>query len=102
VRQYYVYVMTNATRTLYVGVTNDLVRRVAEHRSGAMSGFTRKYHVGWLAYYEVTEDVNAAIAREKQIKGWTRAKKQALVETLNPGWRDLSVDIGIDLHTSTS
>ena len=66
--QYYVYIMTNATRTLYIGVTNDLERRVYEHKHKLVDGFTRKYNVTWLAYYEVTSEVNSALTREKQLK----------------------------------
>jgi putative endonuclease len=89
-KQYYVYVLTNRTRRLYVGVTNDLVRRVWEHKQKRVPGFTTTYNLTWLAYYEATSDVHAALAREKQIKAWGRKKKIALVETMNPGWRDLS------------
>ena len=88
--QYYVYIMSNATRTLYIGVTNDLVRRVYEHRQKTVPGFTRKYNVTWLVYYETSGDVEAAIAREKQLKGWRRSKKIGLIEALNPRWKDLS------------
>ncbi|HVG00560.1 MAG TPA: GIY-YIG nuclease family protein [Chloroflexia bacterium] len=91
-REYYVYIMTNSTRVLYTGITNNLMRRVYEHKEGAKPGFTSRYKVGWLVYVEVTGDVRDAIAREKQIKGWVRAKKIALIEGLNPGWRDLSLD----------
>lgn len=90
-KQYYVYIMTNKSGTLYTGVTNDLERRVYEHKQGLVKGFTSKYKITVLVYYEVTSDITAAIAREKQIKGWLRARKIALVESLNPGWRDLSV-----------
>ncbi|MCQ2610268.1 MAG: GIY-YIG nuclease family protein [Treponema sp.] len=72
-------------------MTNDLVRRITEHKSEQIEGFTKKYHVHKLVYFESTEDVNNAIKREKQLKGWTRAKKNALVETKNPEWKDLSV-----------
>jgi putative endonuclease len=91
-RQYYVYIMTNSTRVLYTGVTNNLMRRVYEHKEGAKPGFTSRYKIGWLVYFEVTSDVRDAIVREKQIKGWLRAKKMALIESLNPEWRDLSMD----------
>ena len=89
-RQYYVYVMSNHSRTLYTGVTNDLQRRVHEHKQKLIPGFTQKYNITQLVWYEETPDVKAAIAREKQIKGWLRAKKIALIESLNPQWRDLS------------
>ena len=77
--QYYVYIMTNATRTLYIGVTNDLLKRVYEHKGKLTGGFTKKYNVTWLAYYEVTTDVYTALTREKQLKKWSRGKKVALI-----------------------
>ena len=86
---YYVYIMTNEAGTLYTGVTNDLVRRILEHKQKLIPGFTRRYNLTRLVYYEVTPNVRAAIAREKQIKGWLRRKKVALVESMNPEWRDL-------------
>ena len=86
------YIMTNRSRTLYTGVTNNLERRVQEHKSKINPGFTQKYNITQLAYYEETDDIQAAIAREKQIKGWLRVKKIALIESLNPNWRDLSTD----------
>ena len=89
-RQYYVYIMTNRSNTLYVGVTNNLQRRMYEHKHHLVAGFTSKYHMTLLVYFEETSDVNAALAREKQIKGWLRAKKVALIESVNPDWRDLS------------
>ena len=88
--QYYVYMLTNQRRTLYTGVTNDLVRRVYEHKHKLADGFTKKYNVSWLVYYESVSDARSAIAREKQIKGWLRSKKVALIESTNPRWRDLS------------
>jgi putative endonuclease len=89
-RQYYVYIMTNRAKTLYTGVTNDLERRVYEHKHRLLDGFTKTYNLTRLVYYEATDDVRSAIGREKQIKGWLRAKKIALIESLNPSWRDLS------------
>jgi len=89
-KQYYIYIMTNNSRTLYTGVTGDLVRRVYEHKNKLVGGFTRKYNITRLVYYEITTDVHAAIEREKQIKGWLRKKKIALVEAANPEWKDLS------------
>ena len=88
---YYVYILANATNTtIYTGVTNDLFRRMEEHRSHADIGsFTARYDVTKLVYFEQTEDVHSAIAREKQIKGWNRKRKNKLVETQNPHWRDL-------------
>jgi len=88
--RYYVYIMTNHSGTLYTGVTNDLRRRVWEHKQKLIEGFTKRYNITRLVYYEETPDVTAAIAREKQSKGWLRKKKIALIESLNPGWKDLS------------
>jgi putative endonuclease len=82
--------MTNKSKTLYTGVTDNLERRVYEHKNKLIPGFTQKYNITKLVYYEVTNDVRAAIEREKQIKGWLRRKKAALVETMNPQWVDLS------------
>ena len=88
--QYYVYIMTNRSKTLYTGVTNDLMRRVYEHKNKMIEGFTKKYHITKLVYYEETNDIQVAISREKQIKGWLRGKKIALIESVNPKWNDLS------------
>ncbi|MEE9285522.1 MAG: GIY-YIG nuclease family protein [Dehalococcoidia bacterium] len=88
--RYYVYIMTNRSDTLYVGVTNDLQRRVYEHKHGLVEGFTKKYRMGMLVYYEDTDDVQAAIRHERRIKGWRRSKKVELIESMNPQWRDLS------------
>ena len=87
---YYVYMMTNQYRNvLYTGITNDLIRRVYEHRNHLLKdSFTAKYHVTKLVYFEITEDVHSAIAREKQIKSWNRVRKDALVESQNPTWVD--------------
>ncbi len=89
---YYVYIMTNKNNTvLYTGVTNDLPRRVWEHKHKVdPRSFAARYNICKLVYYEWFEDINAAIAREKQIKGWLRAKKIALIESKNPEWKDLS------------
>jgi putative endonuclease len=84
----YVYVLSSRTRRLYVGVTNDLVRRVWQHRDGTVRGFTRKYSIDRLVYYEPFNDPIVAIRREKQIKSWSRVKKLALVESMNPSWID--------------
>ena len=90
---YYVYLLTNwNNRVLYIGVTNDLKRRLYEHKQGLIDGFTKKYHVHKLVYFETTTDVKAAITREKQLKGWTRARKNELVVMANPKWIDLSLD----------
>jgi len=91
-KQYYVYIMTNRCGTLYVGVTNDLARRVHEHKNKLIPGFTAKYNITKLVYFETTTDVRTAIARERQIKGWLRVKKIALIESVNPNWDDLSAD----------
>ena len=88
-RTYYVYILTNRSGTLYVGMTGDLVRRVDEHRRHAVPGFTSRYKIDRLVYYETFQQVDDAIAREKQLKGWVRAKKTALIDEANPGWCDL-------------
>ena len=86
---YYVYILTNKTDTvMYVGVTNDLRRRLYEHKNEQIEGFTKKYHVHKLVYFEEYSEVNDAIAREKQLKRWVRSKKNWLVETKNPNWDD--------------
>ena len=83
--------MTNwNNKVLYTGVTNNLERRVYEHKNKLIKGFTAKYNVNKLVYFEYTSDVNSAIAREKQIKGWTRQKKNELIQSINPEWKDLS------------
>lgn len=89
--EYYVYILSNYSGTLYVGMTNDLERRVSEHKTKELEGFTKRYNVTKLVYYEDTPDVWAAIEREKQIKSWRRQKKLDLISSLNPEWRDLSV-----------
>jgi putative endonuclease len=90
---YYVYIMTTENnRIMYIGITNDLERRDYEHKHKLIKGFTQKYNVTKLVYYEQTHDVETAIVREKQLKGWLRRKKNELVETINPSWRDLSED----------
>jgi putative endonuclease len=87
---YYVYIMTNRSKTLYTGVTNDLTRRVYEHKNKMIDGFTEKYNITKLVYFEETNDILSAITREKQIKGWLRSKKIALIGSVNPKWEDLS------------
>ena len=82
--------MSNQSRTLYTGITNNLVKRVYEHKNKLVLGFTAKYNISRLVYFEETGDVRAALAREKQIKGWLRQKKIALIESSNPKWMDLS------------
>lgn len=89
---YYIYLLTNDFgNVMYVGMTNDLERRVQEHKQGLVPGFSKKYNLKKLVYYEHTGDVNAAIAREKEIKKWRREKKNQLVDSLNPEWKDISV-----------
>jgi len=85
--------MASRSGVLYVGVTNDLNRRVGEHKEGQIPGFTRKYKVTRLVYYESMQDVNAAIAREKQIKRWRREKKVSLIESINRAWTDLAREV---------
>ncbi len=86
---YYVYILTNKTNAvMYIGVTNDLRRRLCEHKNEQIEGFTKKYHVHKLVYFEEYSEVNDAIAREKQLKRWVRLKKNRLVETKNPCWDD--------------
>ncbi len=88
---YYVYILANQFNDVfYVGVTNNLERRITEHQSGLIEGFTKKYRVHKLVYFESCHDVKAAIAREKQLKNWNREKKRFLIERMNPEWKDLS------------
>ena len=93
--QYYVYILSNITgTTIYTGVTNDLVRRICEHKNHLDKGsFTDKYDVTKLVYYEIASDIRAAIEREKQIKGWNRARKNKLIQSKNPKWEDLYENI---------
>ena len=90
---YYVYIMTNRSKTLYTGMTNNLRRRVFEHKTGIHSGFTRDYKTDRLVYWESYGSVIRAIAREKEIKGWLRIKKIALIVSVNPMWSDLSEEL---------
>ncbi len=93
-RQYYVYILTNTKRgVLYTGVTNDLARRIWEHKNKIVLGFTEKYQLTKLVYYEVVEDVLSAISREKQLKRWCRRWKFELIEKENPDWNDLAASI---------
>ena len=90
-RTYYVYLLTNwNNKVIYLGVTNNLERRLYEHKNKLVKGFTEKYNVNRLVYFEETQDVTAAIAREKEIKKWRREKKNQLVNRMNPNWEDLS------------
>ncbi|MBI3786665.1 MAG: GIY-YIG nuclease family protein [Ignavibacteriales bacterium] len=91
-KRYYIYIMTNKSKTLYTGFTNNLERRVCEHKNRINSDFTSKYNITKLLYYEVALNADAGIVREKQIKGWLRIKKIALIESVNPQWKDLASD----------
>ena len=92
-RQYYVYILTNKTNNvLYTGVTNDLIRRIFEHKNKLLEGFTKKYNLRKLVYYEATNDIEGAINREKQLKNWHRDWKINLIDQFNPDWKDLSDD----------
>ena len=92
-KEYYVYFLTNwNNKVMYIGVTGNLRRRIYEHKNELVDGFTKRYHIHKLVYFEQTSDVNAALEREKQLKKWTRAKKNRLVETANPEWNDISAD----------
>ena len=98
--QYFIYILTNWANTVtYFGVTNDLERRLAEHRSGVIPGFTARYKLGKLVYHEETTDAVTAIAREKQLKGWRREKKVALISQFNPDWDDLMPPAGPSLRS---
>ena len=91
-KRYFVYIMASKSGVTYTGMTNDLIRRVAEHKQKAIRGFTAKYNIVKLVYYEDTHDVRAAIAREKQIKAWRRQKKVDLIEQSNPKWVNLTTE----------
>lgn len=91
-RSYYVYIMANNAGTSYIGVTNDLERRVREHKEGNIKGFTSRYKLHQLVYYEEYDSIEDAISREKQIKKWGRVKKRSLIRELNPTWIDLAAD----------
>jgi putative endonuclease len=98
--EYYVYIMASPSHTLYTSVTNDLIRRVSEHRTGAGEYFTKRYHVTQLVHCEEFSDIRQAIEREKRIKGLVRSKKIALIESSNPFWRDLGSDFLEDRDSS--
>jgi putative endonuclease len=93
-KRYYVYIMSSKGRVLYTGVTGFLMARVLQHKSGQVAGFTQRYHINRLVYYEAFRYVNNAIARETQIKKWRREKRVPLIEALNPTWEDLAADWG--------
>jgi len=90
---YYVYILASRSTNLYTGVTNNLVHRISQHRQGLVPGFTSRYRIHRLVHFESYRDVRAAIAREKQIKSWRRAKRVILIETRNPTWEDLAADL---------
>ena len=90
---YYVYILASRSRTLYTGISNNVIRRTGEHREGTVKGFSTEYRIHRLVHYEMFRDVRAAIAREKVIKSWTRAKKVALIESANPTWEDKVEDL---------
>jgi putative endonuclease len=89
-KRYYVYIMASRSLTLYTGVTGDLFHRVLQHKCGEIEGFTKRYRIDRLVYYDTFNYVNSAIAREKQVKAWTRAKRIDLIKSMNPTWQDLA------------
>ena len=98
---YYVYIITNKINTVvYIGVTGNLERRMYEHKHKLLDGFSARYNLYKLVYFEETNDVYSAIAREKELKGWTRKKKNALIESINPKWLDL-MEIGVERDSSS-
>jgi putative endonuclease len=95
-KNYYIYLLTNWNNTvMYIGVTNDLVRRLYEHKNKLYDGFTKKYNLNKLVYFELFFDINEAVKREKEIKKWRRDKKNKLVESINPEWRDLGLELNL-------
>ncbi len=95
--KYFVYIVSSRSGTLYIGMTNSIYRRALQHKSGEIEGFSSKYHCGRLVYYESFDDVHKAIGREKQLKGWTRAKKIALIESKNLRWEDMAEKWGAEM-----
>ncbi len=91
-KRYYVYILASRSRNLYTGVTNNLRRRVLEHKQGLLGGFTKKYGIHRLVYFEAFDSVREAITREKQVKAWRREKRVALIKSVNPAWDDLAAD----------
>jgi putative endonuclease len=89
-KRYYVYIMASRSLNLYTGVTNSIYQRALQHKSSEIDGFTKKYNINRLVYYEMFEHIGNAIAREKQVKAWTRAKRLALIKEMNPTWQDLA------------
>ena len=93
-KEYYVYILTNKTnKVLYVGVTNNLMRRMYEHKNKLIEGFTKRYNIGKLVYFEETSSIESAIEREKQLKKWARKKKEFLINSKNPEWKDLAENL---------
>jgi putative endonuclease len=92
-RKFFVYILSNKSRVIYTGVTNDLERRIYEHKNHLLAGFTAKFQVDQLVYFKEHETADSAISREKQIKGWLRRKKTTLIESINPGWEDLAANL---------
>ena len=99
-RSYYVYIMSSYSKVLYIGVTNNLLRRVYEHKNEVVGGFSSMYKTKYLVYYETTNSPDIAITREKQLKSWRREKKESLIRTMNPLWRDLYPDIASNSEES--
>ena len=95
-RAYHVYILSSLSRCIYIGVTSDLLRRLAEHKRGAIPGFTKKYRVTRLVYFEEYREVTTAITREKQLKRWPRARKDRLIQRDNPDWRDIAAGWGLE------
>ena len=93
-KRYYVYIMASRSLNLYTGVTNSIYQRALQHKRGEIEGFTKKYHINRLVYYETFKYIGNAIAREKQVKGWTRAKRIVLIKSMNPTWQDLAAGWG--------
>ena len=96
--QYFVYIMSSRSGTLYSGITNSIYRRALQHKRGEIEGFSAKYHCDRLVYYESFDDVHKVIGREKQLKGWSRAKKTALIKSKNPRWEDLAEKWGAEMR----
>ena len=95
-KHYYVYIVASRSLNLYTGVTNSIYHRALQHKSGEIDGFTKKYNINRLVYYEMFEHIGNAIAREKQVKAWTRAKRLALIKSINPTWQDLAEGWGTE------
>ena len=92
---YYIYIVASRSRTLYIGVTNNLSARISDHREGTLDGFTKKYRIHRLVYFERFQYIGNAIAREKELKGWLREKKVALITAANPTWEDLYLELAM-------